>query len=288
MRLLVACPHCHRQYDASSRPVGSRFHCLCGHHVDVRKPPGHDAQVVRCSSCGAARTENRDICPYCQSEFTLHERDLNTVCPQCLTRVSDQARYCHFCGTGLAPEADAGTLTSLRCPMCEGRPALHSRSLGQEKIAALECERCGGLWLGHEAFQQLVERAQKEALPPVIPKKPATERPKRGRGKQGSAFYRPCVVCGELMNRVNYGHASGVILNICKNHGIWFDADALARILAWIHSGEAQKAAARAQREAAQEAARTRAEREAWRTEYEYEYPKRNLLAALLEVLFGP
>ncbi len=52
--------------------------------------------------------------------------------------------------------------------------------------------------------------------------------PRRG------SFYRPCVVCGEPMNRVNYGHNSGVIVDSCKEHGIWFDADQLARILTWL------------------------------------------------------
>ena len=30
-----------------------------------------------------------------------------------------------------------------------------------------------------------------------------------------SSFYRPCVVCGKLTNRVSYGHASGVIIDVC-------------------------------------------------------------------------
>ena len=54
------------------------------------------------------------------------------------------------------------------------------------------------------------------------------------------SFYRPCVVCGRLTNRVNYGHASGVIIDVCKDHGIWFDANELARILAWVRAGGGQ------------------------------------------------
>ena len=51
------------------------------------------------------------------------------------------------------------------------------------------------------------------------------------------SFYRPCVVCGQLMNRINYGHSSGVIVDVCRDHGIWFDADELARILTWLRAG---------------------------------------------------
>ena len=58
----------------------------------------------------------------------------------------------------------------------------------------------------------------------------------------GDSFYRPCPLCEEMMNRRNYGGTSGVIIDLCKIHGIWFDADELARILVWIRSGGVEKA----------------------------------------------
>ena len=251
MRLLVACPECHRQYDASRRRTGSQFRCHCGHVVAVQQPEGHDARVVRCSACGAARPDDSGRCPYCDAELTLHERDLDTVCPHCLAFVSDQARFCHHCGTGLVPELDAGADTELRCPACQDGHCLVSRRLGAEQVTVLECGRCAGFWIGHEAFRQLVERAQREALPactiletpqqlaaksalPVGPVAPAQRR--RG------SFYRPCAVCGELMNRLNYGRDSGVIIDVCRDHGIWFDAAELARIVAWLHAGGGRNA----------------------------------------------
>ena len=45
------------------------------------------------------------------------------------------------------------------------RSCLVSRRLGAEQVTVLECGRCAGFWIGHEAFRQLVERAQREALP---------------------------------------------------------------------------------------------------------------------------
>lgn len=39
------------------------------------------------------------------------------------------------------------------------------------------------------------------------------------------------------MNRRNYARRSGVIIDACKDHGIWFDADELPRILAWVRAG---------------------------------------------------
>ena len=40
-----------------------------------------------------------------------------------------------------------------------------------------------------------------------------------------------------MMNRRNHGRSSGVILDLCVDHGVWFDADELARVLAWIEKG---------------------------------------------------
>ena len=292
MRLLVQCPHCKRQYNAGGRSVGSRFRCHCGHLVQIQQPKGHDARVVHCSSCGAARPENSDVCPYCQAEFTLHERDLNTVCPNCLARVSDRARFCHHCGTGLVPELDAGQETDLHCPSCPGEHRLVSRRLGREQVTVLECGRCGGLWLGHEAFQQLVERALHEELPfgtqappPAGSAGKGLEQHRRGR------FYRPCVVCGKLMNRFNYGRVSGVIIDACKDHGIWFEAEALSRILDWIHKGGAE-VTARAEEHVRQEEARRAAEldgqqRATMADTFVQPRPPHHFLDGLLEALLG-
>jgi Zn-finger nucleic acid-binding protein len=214
--------------------------------VEVNQPQGHDARVVRCSSCGAARHEHSPSCPYCGSDFTLQEKDLNTVCPHCLARVSDQARFCHHCGTGLTPELGAGTDTELLCPACQNGERLTSRHLGEEQVTVLECGACGGLWLGPEAFRQLAERAKREALHTGAIVHPMTEvaGADTPEARRHGSFYRPCVICGELMNRVNYGHTSGVIVDICKDHGIWFDADELARLLAWLRAGGAESAEA--------------------------------------------
>jgi hypothetical protein len=39
------------------------------------------------------------------------------------------------------------------------------------------------------------------------------------------------------MNRFNFAHLSGVIVDVCKGHGIWFDADELRRIVEFIRGG---------------------------------------------------
>jgi Zn-finger nucleic acid-binding protein len=228
MRLLVSCPTCRRQYDASKARPGKRFHCHCGTELVVRRPRGHSATVVRCASCAAPRAGRAAACEHCGADFTIHERDMHTVCPNCLARVSDQARYCHHCATPLTAELLAGERSEYHCPVCEQR-ALVSRRLTHEQITVLECERCAGLWLGLETFRAMLD--QEAAVPRTAPRVPVPPR-----GSQPGPRYRACVICGELMIRRNLGR-SGVIVDLCGSHGIWFDADELSQLMAWIRAG---------------------------------------------------
>lgn len=49
--------------------------------------------------------------------------------------------------------------------------------------------------------------------------------------------YVPCPSCKQLMNRSNFARASGVIIDLCKPHGVWFDADELPKIIEFIREG---------------------------------------------------
>jgi hypothetical protein len=61
------------------------------------------------------------------------------------------------------------------------------------------------------------------------------------------------------MNRRNYGPGSGVIIDICREHGLWFDPEELPAILAWIRRG----GQARAEQDRAAERDRTERHRRA-------------------------
>jgi Zn-finger nucleic acid-binding protein len=235
MRLLVACKKCRRRYEASPRKIGTKFRCHCGAVLKVQSPQGHTARVVRCSSCGGARQQESRNCGFCGADFTLHERDLNTVCPNCLARVSDKARYCAACGDRLSAEAIAGEESKATCPACPSEEVLASRALGREKVNVLECQSCTGLWLGVDAFRELRDRAARGAVhlaDAVLTKQEPAERE-----DQAGRLYRPCIECRQLMSRRLYAPGSGVIIDICRDHGIWFDAAELHQVLRWIAAG---------------------------------------------------
>ena len=251
MRRLVACPACKRQYDATKLAVGSRFRCRCGQIVIVEETAARDAEVVRCASCGAPRTAGATSCAYCGSDFTVHEQDLDTICPSCLARISDRAKFCSHCGAALAPEDVAADPTDRTCPACGAGHALASRPLGDTGLTALECGTCAGLWLGAEVFEALEDRARKIAAPDGDPVTVRDEIASRSRSApRGGAFYRPCPVCNARMNRLNFDKISGIILDRCAPHGLWFDSTELDAVLRWIKIGGEHVSAARQEAEA--------------------------------------
>ncbi|HEX3998406.1 MAG TPA: zinc ribbon domain-containing protein [Pirellulales bacterium] len=254
MRLLVACPKCQRQYDATGREIGSRFRCRCGEVLTVHQPQGHDAAVVRCSSCGAPRHEGSTRCEYCSADFTLREQDLDTICPQCFARVSDQARFCDHCGKPLAAEPLDNVDTLLTCPICRGDHRLFSRPVGGFGI--MECRICAGLWIEIAIFQQLIDHARQtgETAEKWLRTDFSRHLPTAGKSTGMSRGYLPCPVCSTLMLRQNYEHRSGVIVDYCKPHGMWFDADKLSRLVEWIHGGGIEAAQCDREQEAARAA----------------------------------
>jgi Zn-finger nucleic acid-binding protein len=267
----VACPECKRQFDAGGFAAGSRFHCSCGEVVEVPRFRAHDAAVVRCSSCSAPRAKGAASCAHCGADYTLHERDLHTVCPSCMTRVSDRARYCHHCATPIVPQGSAGQPTKTGCPTCGKRHKMNGRSLGDPPVSVMECPRCAGLWLSSDAFKVVADRARDASVAdPATLIGAATADAGTPDGKRPTSFYRQCPQCGKMMNRRNFGRRSGVVIDACKEHGMWFDARELGAILRWIRQGGEDRAAARNEAEArhAERQARIRVERPTQIDEY--------------------
>jgi Zn-finger nucleic acid-binding protein len=64
----------------------------------------------------------------------------------------------------------------------------------------------------------------------------------------GPVRYIPCVSCGQLMNRQVFARISGVVVDVCKDHGVWFDAGEIAAVVAFIEAGGLSTALERAAR----------------------------------------
>ncbi len=186
-----------------------------------------EARVLRCAGCGASVPPDAPQCPYCRAQLAT------VACPACFALVPLSASHCPGCGVAMAPRG-ASPATGAPCPAC-------SKSLAPARVGEVdvsECLACGGLWLDRAVFEQL--GASRERQGAVLGALPAPDQPQATRLE--AVQYRPCPACHQRMNRVNYAKRSGVVLDVCKSHGLWFDKDELRRVLAFIAGGGLDRA----------------------------------------------
>jgi len=179
-----------------------------------------EANTLHCHSCGAAVGEHDLTCPYCGGQLAT------VACPRCFGMVPVHASHCPNCGAAVA--AGVTATSSLDCPDC--RVPLNASVLGG--LSLDQCGKCGGLWVDQKTFEQIAADRQERgevmgSLPAPVVRPVSLE----------TVHYRPCPRCGKLMNRQNYAHISGVVINVCKEHGIWFERDELRQVLAFIEAG---------------------------------------------------
>ena len=99
--------------------------------------------------------------------------------------------------------------------------------------AVLECERCLGLWLNVSSFEKIcADHEQQSAVLGV-----ASPAPTHAVRETNKVNYVRCPQCLQFMNRVNFARCSGVIVDVCKGHGTWFDRDELSNIVEFIRRG---------------------------------------------------
>lgn len=157
-------------------------------------------------------------------------------CPTCFARLFVGAAFCPHCGargTRQSGEAEA----PLRCPGC-------ATAMGRVQVGVLsvaECPKCAGAWVDAETFERLCQDLEAQAA--VLHTAPAGEPPAATRAPQ--IRYRPCAACGRLMNRVNFAKSSGVVLDVCQQHGTFFDRDELHRVVRFVRGGGVDRARAR-------------------------------------------
>jgi Zn-finger nucleic acid-binding protein len=104
-----------------------------------------------------------------------------------------------------------------------------------------ECKDCDGLWVDVASFEQIcADREQQSAVLGA-----AHFAAEHRAVAESRVRYVPCPECGQLMNRVNFARCSGVVVDVCKGHGTWFDRDELAEIVEFIRAGGLDHARAR-------------------------------------------
>jgi Zn-finger nucleic acid-binding protein len=180
------------------------------------------AGTLNCPMCGASVSSDAPQCRYCEARLAT------VSCPSCFGMMFLGSKHCPRCGAAAA-KADEVTSVGKHCPRCKKEMEL--KTLGDVKL--LECASCLGLWLNVATFEKIcADREQQAAVLGA-----ATLATSERTIPAGKVSYVPCPECSQLMNRANFARCSGVIVDLCKKHGIWFDRDELSRIIEFIREG---------------------------------------------------
>jgi Zn-finger nucleic acid-binding protein len=97
-----------------------------------------------------------------------------------------------------------------------------------------ECVACGGVFLDSASLRRVL--AHSSSVPPDDAP-PAHAAPPASSATPEPVRYLKCPVCSDLMNRVNFGRRSGIVVDVCTPHGTWFDAGELARAIDFVARG---------------------------------------------------
>jgi Zn-finger nucleic acid-binding protein len=184
------------------------------------------AETLNCPMCGAAASSDSPRCEHCGARLAT------VACPSCFGMMFVGAKFCSHCGTK-AERTEVAAETHEFCPRC--RVEMEAVLIGKTHLE--ECPHCEGIWADADSLQQIcADREQQAAvLGMATPQAAATV------NIEEHIHYIPCPVCKDLMNRVNFAHCSGVIVNVCTKHGTWFDKDELQRIVEFIRAGGMDK-----------------------------------------------
>jgi Zn-finger nucleic acid-binding protein len=228
--ILQACTSCDRQYDVTHLALESRVRCVCNVVLTVRRPKELTVRARKCSNCGGRVEPGEEACGYCASELLVPDLS-STLCPRCFKRIEVDARHCAACGVAIAPQGLTPIPDGTVCPRCQG--GLRIRSLGEASV--IECTACEGLWVERDDFARICQRAQER--PEINLAGAAPKLPVKAYEPERKVRYIPCPTCGELMMRKMFRYRqmpSRVVIDYCREHGVWLDKDELERIVSFV------------------------------------------------------
>ena len=165
--------------------------------------------MANCSNCSAPLLAHTSICEYCCSR---NDVDLKGLHEYTVTK-PESPRNCPACGT-----------------------ALQTINLsGDGKYYIERCERCMGLFFDPGELEMLLDKSVHNVF--NIDNRGINRLIKDRSGQKRKVQYLKCPVCSNIMNRMNFGKKSGVIIDRCKAHGIWLDSGELKHIMEWRKAG---------------------------------------------------
>jgi len=165
--------------------------------------------MSKCINCAAPLPPNSIECQYCGSrndtdlkgvhDFTTNELDCDRICPKCDI--------------------------SLR--------TIDLKVNG--KFLIERCDHCFGLFFDPGELEAILDASVQNVYTINLKKLDNINNAMTPKATQ--VTYIKCPVCSKFMNRVNFGTKSGVVVDRCKEHGIWLNGGELRHLFEWKKAG---------------------------------------------------
>jgi len=165
---------------------------------------------MKCKFCAAPLPKQGLKCSYCNKLNSLNQRLLKKI-----EIVTEQNFHL--------------------CPCCN----IALESIKNETFSLEYCSKCDGVLIDEDEFEMLIEYK----VNPLHKFNPhylrfIQDHPRDNRKK---SQFQNCPICNNLMGVINYKKQSGIILDICEEHGIWLDGGELRQIMDWYEVGGDKK-----------------------------------------------
>ena len=164
--------------------------------------------MANCTNCSAPLPPDSIQCTYCGSRndtdladvhyYTTHELESERTCPRC-----------------------AVNLKTIDLNI-SGRFLIES------------CDQCMGLFFDPNELEALLEATVTNVF--SIDRRQLDSINALKKNDYGVSYIK-CPVCSTIMNRVNFGVKSGVIVDRCREHGVWLDGGELRHLFEWMKAG---------------------------------------------------
>jgi Zn-finger nucleic acid-binding protein len=165
--------------------------------------------MANCKNCSAPLLANINRCQYCgvRNDVDLHGKHDFSITTQHSDRI---------------------------CPQCDA--ALETICLDLKEPFFIErCKSCYGLFFDPGEIETLLESSVSNVFNINLEYIDNINNDRYQKSKK--VKYVPCPVCKTLMNRVNYKHRSGVVIDQCSKHGVWLDNGEITHLMEWKKAG---------------------------------------------------
>ncbi len=184
-----------------------------------------------CPACGAAVPKTAAACPYCGAVVVpktpigaVGPAERRTFCPRCGSLYPAAVARCPRCPPGPTDERGG------HCPRCGAD--LEATSMGG--VSVDRCPSCRGHWFDGDELEHVLDLTTEGVSREDAASLKAGLRPVLG---VEDVRYVPCVRCGELMARRQIVPRAGIVVDVCRFHGVWFDGGEMEAFTEFVRAG---------------------------------------------------